>query len=278
MSSAHRSFSEYIVIGTLLACVAGVVNAVGFVAFGGFVTHVSGNATRAAVEYSEAHFLIAGVFLVGIFFFIAGAVTTTILLRGHTIESAKVSYAVPVYVEAALIAGVAWVGSSHVSMGESLEIARIRDAWYLNALTFAMGMQNAIIRPASGTIIRTTHVTGIVTDIGIAIGTVASRAGAEFLQNPKGFLRRPEGLTTWQDIRIRMGSTFKRFHLERFFLHIALLLSFLAGAVVGTFGYLRIGFRVLSGPLFILILLATLELRDWKKRTSLHGHELQEPR
>ena len=57
-----------------------------------------------------------------------------------------------------------------------------------------------------------------------------------------------------------------------------LLFSFLTGAVLGTFGYLRVGFQVLSGPLFILVVLACLELANWKKRTSVHGHELQNPR
>lgn len=275
---SNRSFSDYLGIGSVLACVAGVINAVGFVAFGGFVTHVSGNATRAAVEYSEGHFLIAGVFLVGIFFFISGAVTTTLLLRGHSIESPKVTYGLPLIVEALLIGGVAWFASDKINTGQTLEIERIKDAWYLNLLTFAMGMQNAIIRQGTGTIIRTTHMTGIVTDIGIALGTVLSRTGADFVKSPRAFLHTPTDQSFLAALKVRLSNLYQRFHLERFFLHITLLLAFLLGAVLGTFGYLRVGFRVLVAPLFVLVLLAILELVNWKKRTAPHGHELQEPR
>ncbi|MEY4065869.1 MAG: hypothetical protein RIR26_2077, partial [Pseudomonadota bacterium] len=170
-----RSYGQYLGLGSLLACVAGVVNAVGFVAFGGFVTHVSGNATRAAVEYSEGHTLIATVFAVALFFFMAGAFTTTLILRGHSIESPRVSFGFPLLFEALLIAIVASVASHRVDEGEALVISRAADAWFLNTLTFAMGMQNAIMRQASGIIIRTTHMTGIVTDVGIALGSVVSR-------------------------------------------------------------------------------------------------------
>jgi hypothetical protein len=48
--SVNRSIYDYLGVGSLLACIAGIVNAVGFIGFGGFVTHVSGNATRASVE------------------------------------------------------------------------------------------------------------------------------------------------------------------------------------------------------------------------------------
>ncbi|MFZ9521723.1 MAG: YoaK family protein [Silvanigrellaceae bacterium] len=267
-SGTIRSFYDYLGVGSLLACVAGVVNAVGFVGFGGFVTHVSGNATRSAVEYSEGHVLVAGVFFVGIVFFISGAFTTTLLLRGHSIESPKVTYAFPILLEAVLIGCVAWFGSRHVSPGQTLEITKLKDAWFLNLLTFAMGMQNAIIRQGSGTIIRTTHMTGIVTDLGIAIGTVVSRSSAEFFKNPKHFLQRQQN-QEWSSLLMgRIHTIYQRFHLERFFLHTSLLLSFLLGAVLGTFGYLRVGLKVLTAPLIVLVLLAALELVNWRKRTS----------
>lgn len=270
----RRAFTDYLGIGSLLACVAGVINAVGFVAFGGFVTHVSGNATRAAVEYSEGHFLIAIVFLVGIFFFISGSAITTLMLRGRPIDSPKMTYAYPLIFEALLISLVAWNGSTHLEIGQTLEISTLRDTWYLNTLTLAMGVQNAIIRQSSGLIIRTTHMTGNVTDIGIALGRVIHQIGLDLIKNPHSFLRKPKDLPTKDWIHRRLKSLYERFHLERFFLHVSLLFSFLLGAVLGTFGYLRVGFRVLTGPLCVLIVIAVLELIRWKKRTSAHGHPL----
>jgi uncharacterized membrane protein YoaK (UPF0700 family) len=267
----NRTFHDYVGVGSILACVAGIVNAVGFIGFGGFVTHVSGNATRAAVEYSEGHYLIASVFLVGILFFVSGALTTTLLLRGHSIESSKASFGIPVLIEAALIGLVAWFGSRHVAAGQTLEISRIRDTWYLNALTFAMGMQNAIIRQASGIIVRTTHMTGIVTDLGIAMGTVISRLSSEVLKNPSGFMWRQGRESVDSGIKDRFSEIFRRFHLERFFLHISLLFSFLCGAALGTFGYLSFGLRILLGPLFVLAGLGLFEMVVWKKRRAVRG-------
>lgn len=272
-----RTFSDYLAVGAVLACVAGVVNAVGFVAFGGFVTHVSGNATRAAVEYSEGHILVATTFLFATLFFMAGATFTTLLMRGHSIEHRKTTFAWVILIEALLIGVVGWFGAQQLSSGETLIISRAADTWFVNTLTFSMGMQNAILRQTSGIIIRTTHMTGIVTDIGIALGKVLSNLATETSKNPKGIVSIPPGSSFWEEAHSRLGSLFKRFHLERFFLHLSLLLSFLTGAVLGTFGYLRVGFRVRRAPLFVLIVLAALELVNWRKRIRPDGHELQSP-
>ena len=262
----------------MLACIAGIVNAVGFVAFGGFVTHVSGNATRAAVEYSEGHVLIAKVFLFSTLFFIAGACLTTIFMRGQPIESKKICIGWPLLIEAILIGAVAWVGSRHLDSGETLKISRASETWYIYTLTFSMGMQNALIRQSSGIIIRTTHMTGIVTDIGIAIGSVLSKLVADFLFHAKTQVVTSEKKHLQSVLFRLIKNLYQRFHLERFFLHISLLLSFLTGAVLGTFGYLRVGFRVLSGPLVILVLIAAFDLVSWKKRTTNNGHNLQKSR
>ena len=267
-ASSRHSFYDNLGLGTLLACVAGVVNAIGFVAFGGFVTHVSGNATRSAVEYSEGHFIIAGVFFLGILFFIAGAMTTTLLMRGHSIESPKAHYGFPLLLEAILIGFVALKGSTHIEVGKTHEISKLGDAWYINTLTFSMGLQNAIIRQTSGIIIRTTHMTGIVTDVGIALGRVLSHINSKIMNNPRAIFHRPQSAKLSSQLIQYCSSLYRRFHLERFFVNISLLLSFLAGAVLGTFGYLRVGFAVLAGPLLVLILLAIANLFALKQRAT----------
>jgi len=48
-----RSFGEILQLATLLAFVAGIVNSSAFLEFGTFVSHISGHATRAAVDFTD---------------------------------------------------------------------------------------------------------------------------------------------------------------------------------------------------------------------------------
>ncbi len=96
--------------------------------------------------------------------FLVGAACTAMLVNWGRRRSLRSEYAFPLLLEAALLV-------TFSVMGGSLD----RPQWFFISLItlllcFTMGLQNAIITKISNAEIRTTHVTGIVTDIGIELG------------------------------------------------------------------------------------------------------------
>jgi len=111
-------------------------------------------------------------------------------------------------------------------------------------LCFVMGLQNAMISKISRSEIRTTHVTGLVTDIGIEIGkmcywTLAPRQPGEMHQeDPVPGARR------------------------KFMLLSSLLLMFFVGGVAGALGFKAVGFVAtmpLAAGLFVLALVPMMD-------------------
>lgn len=233
-----RSFQENLQLATILACIAGFINAVAFLEFGTFVSHITGNATHAAIDYAGAHKNLALLFLLEILCFISGAFLTSFLLRGHTAASSRVKYTAPVLLEAALLAGFMLLASS--SSRHSPAITAL--------LSWAMGMQNAMLRQTSGAIVRTTHMTGVATDIGIELGAALSSGLYFWRKKPKG-----------SRFFSFLAGFLHRLGLGRFAFQAAILASFIAGGVIGALGYQT--FKI-SSLLFPTLILTVLGLRE----------------
>jgi uncharacterized membrane protein YoaK (UPF0700 family) len=143
----------------LLAGIAGLINAVGFlsVARQG-VTHLTGTTTLFGLALGEAHWREAGYFLALIAAFVAGAMLSGLIVRERSLQLGR-RYGVALLVEALLLAAaVPLLRAQHVG-GDYLASA-------------ACGLQNAMVSTYSGFAVRTTHVSGMFTDIGIALGAM----------------------------------------------------------------------------------------------------------
>ena len=104
-------------------------------------------------------------------------------------------------------------------------------------LCFTMGLQNAIITKISDAVIRTTHLTGIVTDIGISLGRIAS---------------------TWG----RGDNQIVDHEMTKLRLHSSLIALFFAGGVTGALGFKHVGFLFtlpLAAVLFLLAVMPVVE-------------------
>ena len=97
--------------------------------------------------------------------FLAGAFVTMLLIRWARACNLESRYALPLVAEAGLLMVFGFTGK--VFRGET-----ILDTVIL--LCFTMGLQNAMITKLSKSVIRTTHLTGMVTDMGIALGRIAT--------------------------------------------------------------------------------------------------------
>ena len=155
-----RSAANNGVLAGYLALVAGFVNSSGFVLLGTFTSHVTGSVGRLANDLATEQWaaaVLASVFVVSFF---AGAFAASMLIEA---QRSRVSRA---YGLALLLEGI--VLSSFVLIAEAgkFESARSLDA-EAAMLCFAMGMQNSLVTNLSGAVVRTTHLTGVVTDLGI---------------------------------------------------------------------------------------------------------------
>ncbi len=157
--SANRHLARY------LAFVAGASNAGGLLAVGQYTSHMSGIISAVADNLALGHMASVVDGAAAVLAFLLGAFLTTLLIRwarSHLLES---EYALPLVVEAFLlllfgVTGRIFTGRDHVFGTVML-------------LCFTMGLQNAMITKLSNHVIRTTHLTGMVTDIGIALGRMA---------------------------------------------------------------------------------------------------------
>jgi uncharacterized membrane protein YoaK (UPF0700 family) len=161
-AQAH-SFTQQARLAITLAWVAGYTNVVTILVCGHVTSHVSGTASdlgRAAVEGvrgTEGSWPIAGFALYLLVTFFVGAVLSGVATELGRRRGWESIYVLPIGIEAVLLAVFAWwqrlVGA---------------DVYALAGLaSVAMGLQNATITRISSGVVRTTHVTGVLTDLGL---------------------------------------------------------------------------------------------------------------
>lgn len=227
LSSEQRDVRADRHLGCVLAFVAGAVNAGGFLAIGGYTSHMTGIVSSMADDLALGKLSIALAALAAWVAFLLGAATTAILINWARRRHLRSQYALSLLVEAALLLLFGLAGSYLNALRDWLAPAT------LLLLCFIMGLQNAIITKISGAVIRTTHVTGLSTDIGIELGKL-------FYYNRRDI---PE-------LAVRAN----RAKLK---LHSLLLGFFFVGGVCGALGFKHVGF---SATLVLAVALALLAL------------------
>ena len=144
--------------GSMLAFNAGYVNATGFLEVHEHgLTHLTGQVTRAGIELADGGFADAGRALGLVIWFFLGAIISGLIIRRSELAERGAPYGVAMLVESALLAG----GATLLIRGTS---------WGTSLAAMAAGLQNALASSYSGAVVRTTHMTGIVTDLGVHFG------------------------------------------------------------------------------------------------------------
>jgi uncharacterized membrane protein YoaK (UPF0700 family) len=151
---------------------AGTVNATALAACQRFVTHVTGTLSRLGADFDQLWlFLEYGAVLVC---FVLGAMTSVVLLDGRRLRHREPWPVAPLVLVAAVLGATGALGLSGTfgPFGTTVETAG--DFAMLSMLAFAMGLQNAAVATTTGMIVRTTHMTGPVTDFSVALATSLS--------------------------------------------------------------------------------------------------------
>lgn len=212
-----------------LAAVAGGLNTAAFEAVGFFSANMTGNVSLLSDHIAVGHFLTGGFFLAIIIAFIGGSVVSTVLVNFGRRRKIHGIYAYSILAEAILLAvlGIADLGLEPSYRGQALILG----------LSFLMGLQNAVVTRISGARVRTTHVSGMATDIGIELGMLIDiLLGREPAENAAPY---------WAKLR----------------LHGMSILSFLIGGVIGVLVYQAIGGMLLIGTAVLLLAIAISGIR-----------------
>ena len=134
-----------------------MVNAIGFLSYSHqAVTHLTGTTSLLSIALFELNgpaVLHLGCVL---FAFFAGAILSGFLIQRQTLKLGR-RYGATLAIEGLLLGIAAVLMQRHFEAG----------SYFASA---ACGLQNAMASTYSGTILRTTHLTGMITDIGSSIG------------------------------------------------------------------------------------------------------------
>src|SRR5690554_1345101 len=156
----QRTAHHNLKIAALLSFVAGMVNVTGFFAAGHLTTNVTGHFAFFSDEIARKNYFYALIYLAFILSFLFGAFFSSIYTEAISKKHPRYRYSFPVGFEIGILTFVAQLPNIVIDH-YPIEIAC--------ALLFAMGMQNALVTNISNSVVRTTHLTGLFTDLGIEL-------------------------------------------------------------------------------------------------------------
>jgi uncharacterized membrane protein YoaK (UPF0700 family) len=236
MFSGRQNISYYsrdnVIIWMMMAFQAGALNIGGMMACHSFVSHTTGYATIFGMTLVEVHDALPLLKVASIpIFFLLGSMLSGVFvdLRIQTHRTPK--YYVVFAVMCFILLGVI-IAAEHGSFGEFGEPLKLkRDFALIGLLCLACGLQNGAITSVSKAVVRTTHLTGITTDLGIGL------------------------------VRILSGKKHQRHWPDEWkanFMRVGIILFFITGSATGAFFFLHYQFLGFILPLVTALYLASV--------------------
>jgi uncharacterized membrane protein YoaK (UPF0700 family) len=229
-----RTYMHNVKLASLLCLAAGFVNAAGFLSFSVLTTNVTGHAALFAERLAMQDWKTARVVALWMFLFLAGAFISSLMVS-IVGRNQRFSYVIPILIEMSILLGVAFFGYRYDSTLVAKEI-------FAGSLLFAMGVQNSLVSIVSGSVVRTTHLTGTFTDLGIEI--------AQLIRKDTD-----DSVVLKKKMKLRM----------------AIIFFFMGGALIGAYSYRYFSFYAFFIPLTIL---AFILFTDVYRLTTKHYHRL----
>lgn len=153
-----RTLSHNLKIASLLSFVAGIVNVTGFFAVQRLTTNVTGHFAFFMDEVFKLNFWKGFIYFLYIFFFFLGSFVSNLLIEIIATKGDRYIYVVPASIECVILFFIGILGQSLMSLNTNI---------IAFSLLFAMGLQNSLVTTISSARVRTTHLTGLFTDLGI---------------------------------------------------------------------------------------------------------------
>ncbi|WP_339660629.1 YoaK family protein [uncultured Polaribacter sp.] len=155
-----RTLKHNLRIASILSFVAGIVNVTGFLAFKQLATNVTGHFALFINDVAEFKVWKGTIYFLYIFSFLFGSFSSSFLIETFR-ENRKLNvFVIPILIESFIFISIAVVSDVVDITYPDLIIC---------LLLFSMGMQNSFVTKISNAIVRTTHLTGLFTDLGIEL-------------------------------------------------------------------------------------------------------------
>lgn len=201
-------------MGGILAFIAGAVNAGGFLAVQRYTSHMTGILSAIADDFvlGQITLVFAGIAL--LVSFLCGAATTAVLINWARRREMHGEFALSLMLEAILLLIFGLLGANLHLFSELFVPSTVL------LLCFIMGLQNAIVTKISKAEIRTTHMTGVITDLGIELGR----------------------LFYWNNLDSAKVQHFVKADRDKLAIHATILGLFLGGGVIGAMAFRAMGF------------------------------------
>lgn len=233
-----RTLQHNLQIATVLSFVAGIVNATGFLAIRQLTTNVTGHFALFIYDVANVQFWKGTIYFLYIFSFLFGSFTSGFLIEQFKTNQRLNVFVIPTLIECFILLSLA-VSSNIFNHLWPDVIACL--------LLFAMGLQNSYVTKISNAVVRTTHLTGLFTDLGIELSQ---------LFFPKAH---PQIDTIKSNIKLRLY----------------IICFFFLGGLVGGFLFANIGWKLNTLFLAAFILLISLFYDDIRYSYSVTKRKLK---
>ncbi|WP_194761839.1 YoaK family protein [Pantoea ananatis] len=239
-----RSHSEDRHLALTMATTAGMLNTMALCAFGIFPSHMSGNTSQISAEVFSSNFSKLTLLIGLIAAFLAGCtIARLITLLGEMLKIRTI-FCIILILEGVILATA--------SLFESLFYSPLHNSGLLATMAFMMGLHNTTSTQLSNGRVRSTHITGTITDVGIALGTYI-----------------------WSFI-IPKTLCNRYFAYKQLCTHLITIVCFLSGCITGMLLFKGYAFRAMLAIAIILIIYATTAIvmtlhnvRNFKKRSTI---------
>ena len=223
--SNSRSLSDNIKLGTLTAFSAGMVNIGSLLLFFSFSSNVTGHYAILASEIVKGNLYQIAVVFSWIFLFFFGSFVSNLIVIHFNQKNAYLAHAVPILLEIICLVTVGIYGQLYYK--ETLSETET----LLALMLFAMGLQNGLTASISNFTVKTTHLTGTTTDLGILFS-----------------------MFTKEEYRNNVALKGK----AKLLLSIAF--AYLSGAIVAGFTYMHLGFKMFYVVSVVLVVIISYDL------------------
>jgi uncharacterized membrane protein YoaK (UPF0700 family) len=217
--SQHRSLNDNLKLGVLTAFVAGMVNVSSLLIFFSFTSNVTGYYAILASEIVKGNFYQVLIVLSWIFLFFFGGFISNLIVISLNNRNTYLAHSLPIVLEILCLIFVGVYGDFFYE--ETLRETEILVAIML----FAMGLQNGLTASISNFSVKTTHLTGATTDLGILFSMFTKK---EFRKN-KGIIDRAK-------------------------LIFSIFISYVVGAIVASYYFNIIQFKIFYIVCFVLVI------------------------
>lgn len=264
--SNSRTLGDNIRLGTLTAFTAGTINIASLLIFLSFTSNVTGHYAIFAAEISQGNWAQVAVVAGWIFLFFFGGFVANLSVINFNKKSKYFAHALPIVLEILCLLAVGIYGQFYYkkTLGETEALVAL--------MLFATGLQNGLTASISNFSVKTTHLTGTTTDLGILASMFTQK---KFRKNPE-LIARAKLLTSIMAAYV-LGAIFSGLTYYSLEFRVFYVISVCLLVVIG-YDFYKINirhfqteyryFKIYHKPTFIAFLYYKIHNKDEKRTVS----------